>query len=301
MITLENKNLLVKISRGRGARVEHFIDRHTGKDWVWKYSPELKKELHELDGFDENWEGGWEEVFPNDAPVEINQFKLTDHGELWRRTWELIPSEDPNEAVFELECETYPVIIQKKFLLKENELKIDYKIESRAAMDLPFIFKFHPALAIEPGDEFHMPGSYMEPVALGFSRLLGIDKKTVFPIGVAQSGEYVNIQRALPEDGHSREFVRLSDLEEGMCAVFNPGTGTRLTFQFPKDKFPYVWLFQSYGGFNGHYVSMLEPTNAGHYDLGEAHKNQQCGEIRPGEKLDFSLSLKLESSDMMIS
>lgn len=300
MMILENDKLLVRISPGRGARIESFLDKESSKDWVWKPESEKAGAGHSLDlnaSFDEHWAGGWEEVFPNDAPVDIDGYKLVDHGELWRRAWEQEShSSDQHELAFNLNCETYPFSVRKKFSLdkKEANLKISYELESRASKPLPYIFKFHPALSIEPGDRFHLPPAPMEPVALGFSRILGKEERSLYPHGLNEEGQKVNIDRVLMNDGHSREFVKISELPEGHCSLINHRINKKLSFEFSQDHLPYVWLFQSYGGFMGHYVAMLEPTNAGHYDLAEAHKAGACGELKPGEKklIELNISLK---------
>lgn len=298
MITIENEKLRVVIGTGRGARVEQFIDKETEKDWVWK--PDALKHDREsaLDlsaGFDPHWAGGWEEVFPSDAPGEINGYKLYDHGEVWRRVWTHEPKDNDLSLAFHLKCETYPTLLRKRFTLhpEEAELRIDYEIKNLSENKIPFIFKLHPAIQIEPQDKFYVPDAQMEPVALGFSRILGVDKKSSFPYGETATGETVAINEVLPNDGFKREFVKIDGLKSGLCAVMNKRTGKELSFQFDNKILPYVWLFQSYGGFENHYVAMLEPTNAGHYDLAAAAETQKCGHLEPHEVITFTIKVSL--------
>lgn len=299
MITLENERLLIRIGQGRGARIEHFIDKKNCKDWVWrspvKEPTEARQNLDLAASFDEHWAGGWDEVFPNDAPTEVEGHKLVDHGELWRRNWELAEEVRGNKVRFRLSCVTYPASVTKTFILHPGppELTIDYSIESLHDRPLPFIFKYHPALAIETDDSFRLPNSPMEPVALDFSTILGKEEKFIFPEGLDRDGRPVSIDRARPQDGRSREFVRLSELPEGSCALTNYRTKSELLMKFCHNTLPYVWLFQSYGGFMGHYVAMLEPTNAGHYDLAQAWSSGKCGVLQPGETKQLSLKLAI--------
>lgn len=285
MFILENSKLLIQIDNCRGAKVIQFLDKATGKDWVWKPSDnKIQTGIDTLNleaGFDDHWTGGFEEVFPNDAPTEVESFRLVDHGELWRRSWELIRSNE-QEICFTLNCETYPMSVTKTFTLDTNssELNIHYEIESRASKRLPFIFKLHPALSIEPGDEFQMPNAKMAPVAMEFSRLLGKNDSAIY--------------KALPNDGYSREFTILSELDGGNCSIYNPRTNSKLTLNFPINILPQLWLFQSYGGFRNHYVSMVEPTNAGHYDLAYANENNLCGHLDPLAKINFDIKIKNE-------
>src|SRR5690606_25190226 len=132
-------------------------------------------------------------------------------------------------------------MLRKRLTLDERRpwLYLEYEIHSRSEKGLPYLFKFHPAIAIEPGDEFRMPPSVMEPVALGFSRLLGSERKCEWPAGLEASGRVVRIDRALENDGHAREFVRLSEFKRGDCAIHNQRTGSTLGLEFSPECLPY--------------------------------------------------------------
>jgi galactose mutarotase-like enzyme len=273
---LENEHLRVRIGAGRGARVEEFIDKKRKKDWVWR-TAEASNADAVLDlsaSFDEHWAGGWEEVFPNDAPVELQGLNLVDHGEVWRRNWQQEPQTDKNSASFFISLSTYPALLRKKFLLDETEAKftIDYEIESRADKALPFIFKFHPAIRIEAKDKFRFPDSIMVPVAPGFGNIL--HQKDQVPY----QGDLID--EALELDGKKREFTRLSKLADPVCSVWNERTQSGLMLEFASQELSYLWVFQSYGGFRNHYVCMLEPTNANHYDLSKVESELKSGEVK---------------------
>jgi hypothetical protein len=297
MLKLENDKLLVEIGRGRGARVERFLDKSINRDWVWK--PKSKIEDEDLPvssdkSFDQFWAGGWEEVFPNDASTEINGFKLPDHGEAWRRHWFEEVNGD-NQVKFSLHCENYPLLLKKTFKLDEvlPRLIVNYEIISVSDQALPFIFKIHPPIAIEAGDRFIMPESVMKPIAIDFSRIIGSPQVSRYPFGIGKNGLRVSIDKALENDGYSREFVDLTELSSGSCSIYNPDSRTELKFEFPSNILNHIWLFESFGGFLNHYVVMPEPTNTGHYDLAVAAHEKSCGTINPEEKISFSVIISL--------
>lgn len=281
MIILENESLRVAISDGRGARVEEFFDKKNKKNWVWKPSKKDNENgaLGLSEGFDDNWSGGFEEVFPNDAPTVVENYKLVDHGEVWRRNWEVDGSTTSKRASFFIRCETYPMVFRKTYTLSDSEalLKIDFEVESLASRPLPFMFKWHPALAIDPGDEFELPYGERTEVAPGFGNIF-------------VNHESLNVAM---EKGDGREFIRLSEFEEGKVSVRSKNSNSKLTMEFSRIDFPHLWLFQSYGGFMGHYVSMIEPINAHHYDLGEMFKEGKAEMIPQFGKRHFSLRLKV--------
>src|SRR5690606_9323959 len=244
MATLENNLLKVIIDENRSMKIDSFIDKKNNKNWVWKPEKLPDNPQRDLDlkaDFDSNWTGGWEEVFPNDAPCEFDDFKLVDHGEVWRKRWKKIKQDEFSvTAVFQ--CETMPFQLEKTITLDSNgaSLILDYKIKNNSSRSLPYIFKFHPALCIEEGDRFILPPSKMRPVALPFSRLLGDADEMNFPVGKNPQGKVVNIEKVLHNDNYSREFVKISDLKSGECSLFNPKTKTELKFEFSMDDLPYV-------------------------------------------------------------
>ena len=298
MPRLENENLLVEIGRGRGARIEKFVDKSCHKDWVWK--PEKFMEDQDLPvasdkSFDQYWAGGWEEVFPNDAVTEYLGFRLSDHGEAWRRHW-LEEDLGKNQFRFLLHCETYPLLLRKTFQIDDllPKLTINYEIISVSDQSLPFIFKLHPPIAISPGDKFLMPESVMRPVSIDFSRILGSPQVSRYPFGIGRDGLRVSVDSARENDGYLREFVDLTELSSGNCGIFNQATNTELRFEFPTNILNHVWLFESFGGFKDHYVVLPGPTNTGHYDLAIAANEKTCGIINPQEKISFSLIISLK-------
>jgi hypothetical protein len=301
VIALKNSYLQINIQPGLGGRIDDLIDLRHGKNWLWHpdyyNAHDYQREIPRDVCFDDRWTGGMEEIFPNDAPTKLQGNQLLDRGELWRRPWQLLSSHD-NDVGMELECESVNVRVEKWIKLDPNEPKVEikYNFYNNAVEPLPFLFKLHPALAIEPGDRFLMPPCYVEPVSLGFSRLIGKQKPGTFPFGWSKDGEPVRLDVAMSEESGLQEFVYASGLEQGYCGIHNFRTGTELMIEFSRKEFPYVWLFQSYGGFRGHYVAMLEPSTAVPFDLAEACRNKTCAILTPGESRSYGVTIKVKES-----
>jgi galactose mutarotase-like enzyme len=230
--------------------------------------------------------------------VQFDEYHLGDHGEVWRKSWERTDSgENPLELSFKLDCETYPMRCVKSFSLDKEEpiLTIDYEIRNLSSKKLPFIFKLHPAIKIEEGDRFLMPSATMIPVSMDFSRILGKDLETSFPVGLSYEGKRVTIDTARPFDGFSRDFVRLQEFESGLSGIYSSRGQKKFSIKFNPKDFPYLWLFQSYGGFRGHYVSMIEPSNSGSFDLQKAFEENTCDSLLPEEVKRFHVEIMIES------
>jgi hypothetical protein len=63
---------------------------------------------------------------------------------------------------------------------------------------------------------------------------------------------------------------------------------------FDTTDFPYVWMFQSYGGWRDHYVIVVEPCTTMPFDLEEACRQHTVAYLHPQEKQRRALSFQLE-------
>ncbi|MGE0172617.1 MAG: DUF4432 family protein [Oligoflexales bacterium] len=300
MITLSNDLLKVVVRPEIGGRVDDIVHLPTERNWLWHpayYEPGVVSQRHlgQTESFDEFWGGGWDEMFPSDATEKIDEWSLPDHGDLWRRPWE-IKSVNTRSATMTCKCQSVDVNVEKTVALHPTSASMDitYRFKNNEKKTLPFLFKLHPAIAIEVGDEFLMPTCQIEPVALGFSKIIGLDRKTTFPSGYDTDGQGVSIARARPYDGESREFVYASNLSDGWCAIYNQRTAKKLVLRFDTKDLPFVWLFQSFGGFNGHYVAMLEPATTMPYSISKAMEQNTCARLEPGETKVYEISASIQ-------
>src|SRR5262245_63327246 len=70
-----------------GARVWELEDRVRRRQWVWHREQVPLTACSRDAVYDEVWAGGWEELFPNDAPGRFEGRDLCDHGEWWTARW----------------------------------------------------------------------------------------------------------------------------------------------------------------------------------------------------------------------
>jgi hypothetical protein len=282
---LENECLRLVVNPQRGGRIDSFLEKSSGKDWVWHpagYFPGQQRSLPLGANFDDNWEGGWDDIFPSDAPGVHEGRTMYDHGELWSGPWETVTATH-DKAVLRRTCQAVPVEVEKTVELVPHEARLlmRHKFRNLSAEYVPFLFKLHPALVIEPGDQILMPDCELEPVSLDFSTLAGRMEKSPFPYVVASDGDRRRIDEiAAPHTG-AREFLYAQNLSAGWCALRNARTQSRLTFIFHRHEFPFVWIFESFTGFKGHYVVMLEPCTNVPYDLEQAQQRGRCSELPP--------------------
>ena len=301
MITLKNENLLINILPERGGRIDDFVDRNTSKNWLWHPETYSAKDAHPLPlgtSFDDHWQGGFEEMFPSDAATTFQGHDLVDHGELWSQAWHVDQSDEQNMVDMSLTCKTLPILVAKRIQLDpvDPSVEIEYRFYNTSWSQVQFMFKLHPALAIEHDDEIIMPPCQIQAVEPGFSTISARREWSEFPFVTNKAGEPQSIHRVPAYNGQDREFVYARGLKHGMCGLKNKRTDTTLTFEFDRKEFPSVWIFQSYGGFNDQYVAMLEPATGMPWDIHEASRLGSTVSVGPHSEKLFTIKLAIRNA-----
>ena len=293
---LENSEIKLTIRPDLGGRIDQLVDQKTGHEWLWHppgYDASQTRSLPVGAPFDEHWSGGWDEMFPNDGEGLFQNRHLVDHGELWSQAWNVVETTSSSIKMARF-CETVPVSVQKTIRLEAAQARIEFQFHNKSDEAIPFLFKHHVAIAIEPEDEILLPDCLIEPVALGFSKIVGRAQKTHFPKAFAADGQEVDLRKVLPRSSQSQEFIYSSDLAKGECGIHNQRSGTALIMTFDQVDFPYVWVLQSYGGWRDYYVLVMEPCTTIPYDLDVACQNGTAAQLQPKELQHRTLTVHIQ-------
>ncbi|WP_035992199.1 hypothetical protein [Leptolyngbya sp. KIOST-1] len=276
-LTLENDGIRLTVRPDLGGRIDQLEDLSTGHRWLWHppdYRAGATRSLPVGASFDDHWSGGWDEVFPNDAAGPFRDRDLVDHGELWSQAWE-IREQSPTCLTLAYQCQTVPVQVEKTIQLDARlpQATLVYRFHNQSEQAIPFLFKHHAAIAIEAGDEILLPDCWVEPAFLEFSKVIGQPGKTRFPKALNATGEAIDLRVIPPPESRLQEFYYTSELAEGYCGIRHRRSQSTLLMTFDRQDFPYVWMFQSYGGWRDHYVVVVEPCTTLPADLDTACRN----------------------------
>jgi len=295
-IELENAEIAIVIRPDLGARIDRLLDKRTGHDWIWhppQYDSTQTRAIELGESFDQHWTGGWDEIFPNDAAGEFQGRQLVDHGEFWSQSWDILELAESSIRLG-LSCQTVPVQVEKTIRLENDQVELGYEFKNLSDQPVSFLFKQHAAIAIEADDEIILPDCDIEPVVLEFSRIIGQPGKTRFPTAIDKNGEVVYLNQTPARSSQLQEFYYSSGLSIGRCGVRNPRSRSKLLMNFNLNDFPYVWMFQSYGGWNDYYVLVMEPCTTMPYDLEIAQQNGTIATLEPYQIQYRQLKVKLE-------
>lgn len=299
-LTLSNDLIRLTLRPDLGGRIDQLYDCQTQHHWLWHpatYDESQTRSLPVGASFDDHWTGGWDEVFPNDAAGAFRGRDLVDHGELWSQAWDVVEASE-SRVKLKYVCQTVPVVVEKVIQLAatQAEATIEYWMHNQSNETIPFLFKQHAAIAIAEGDEILLPDCQIEPAFLEFSKIIGQAGKTRFPQAFAADGQAIDVRTIPAPESRLQEFYYSSDLAVGECGIRSQKTQSSLIMRFDQADFPYVWVFQSYGGWRDHFVLVMEPCTTIPFDLEVACQNGTTAQLQPQETQHRTLTVSIERS-----
>ncbi|MHB9094015.1 MAG: aldose epimerase family protein, partial [Eubacteriales bacterium] len=286
-IIMENSLVRLSILLDLGAKMHEFIYKPLDTDFLW-HNPRVKAQKAPLGGkFDDFWSGGWDEIFPCDTQCQYKGDFYPDHGELWSLGWDYELEEHSAERLaVRLRTRGFatPSIVEKQIVLKPGETKvtITYTVKNEGFTDMDFVWKIHPAFAVTPQHRIDIPAE-MVIVDPSFRDELpqGVDSFK-WPLMQLAGGETRDMRKIPPAEAGITHFQYAAELRAGWCAVTDTERRVGLGLVFPKDLFPFIWLFLPYGGWRGHYTALLEPSVGCPYDFNETVARGNFLSLQPG-------------------
>ena len=249
--TIENDFLKVEIIPELGGRISSLIYKKSKKDWVWK-NPNLKVgKVPDAKNYDDNWQGGWEELFPNDAVENFSWGKGHDHGELWFNSWDL---KYINLDSAKLEINNLDSGSKFSKLITIDGPKLICEYEGEINFIDYFLFKLHLAIPLEKTLSIKSNIQSINKVDPNFGNILNTEDNEKFLNPNINSGLF--------------DFAYL-DILGNEISVLDENRN-QLKIKYDDKNLKYFWIFQSQGGWMNHNVIVLEPCTNGRKDITEA-------------------------------
>ncbi len=262
-IVLENDRLRVVLLPELGGKVWQISDRRAGRDLLWQNPRITARPVPFGSVYDDVFFGGWDELFPNDVPEELDGEPFPDHGELWASAWQWrVDQQDPDAVTVTLSMQT-PISacrFSKSLTLRDgaSHLNVAWCIENQSGRDLPYLWKQHVAVPVAEPARLGMGARSMYVEGFGNPRGGREGTRYEWPHLVDDNGEQHDMRPTLPGKSQVSEFQYATELEAGWCAVtYADGSGIGLAFD--AEVFRSCWTFASFGGWRAHEVLILEP------------------------------------------
>jgi galactose mutarotase-like enzyme len=284
LLHISNKYCRVVVAPDIGGRIVNIQLISTGDELLW-HNPAAALQPYPPDSpYDPYFYGGIDELLPCDVPEIINGINCPDHGELWTTSlkYELTDNVISMHGILP----RFGLRYEKKIQLSNDspELICNYRISNPTDTPRHFLWKLHAALAISPGDTVDCPAVLAQPVDPDYTTCPDMS-----PFMWPMSGE--DDKSIIPSANGQCEFLYLYDLTEGRMGVRSKSRNLYFTYYFDTAVFPYAWLFQSFGGFDGHYTTVLEPCTSMPIMVNDAAALGQCTILQPGEELTTTVRI----------
>ena len=286
-IVLENRHLRAVVLPELGAKVWSLVDKAADREALWHNPRVPPRPVHYGAAYDDWFCGGWDELFPNDAPTAVAGEAYPDHGELWSMpfAWDV----STEGGAVSLRMWRAGVVtntsIEKRITLRPDEslLRFGYRISNDGPGSLDFLWKLHPALRVTPTSRIDLPARRVL-VDEGFRDRLALDSFS-WPHAVAPDGSAVDVRQVPPQAAATCDFYYAVELEAGWCALTDTAARAGFGLSFDPAVFRSVWVFGAYGGWRGLYTTILEPCTGYPYRLEQAITQGTASTLAAGETL----------------
>ena len=294
VVRLQNDRICLDVLPEVGAKVYNFVHKPSGKNLLW-HNPNVPPARQFFGAcFDDNWSGGWDELIPNDlSGPEPEGDILPDHGEVWSQAaaWEVLQgSGRAAEVRFTTHARVLPVRFEKTLCLREGEsfCRVHYRLTNLGHLPYEFNWNIHPAMAISPDTWLDVPAKEGFTDPWRETRFRG-HGRVQWPTVADRQGRSVDLRMVEPSESATADHHYLMGVEEGWYAVTDRRLHVGFGLVFPKEVFPNVWLFRTFGGWRGLYTLILEASTGCSRDLKEARQKGECGRVAPGATLDVDV------------
>ncbi len=255
--------------------------------------------------FLENYEGGWQELFPNaNDGCEYRGRQIPFHGEVALERWKVdapLPGSGESSICLSVDCRNSPFHIDKVLFLAGDgsSLIIREKITNLGTDACDFVWGHHLVLGgqfLEEGCRLEMPAQQVCTPDILYEPLtarLKPAQTSAWPYAEARDGRQVDLSYIPGPDSRSHDDVIVGGLDRGFYRVTNPRLGLAFTLNWDAAVFPWLMFWQPYGGadlppLTGVYGVGLEPW-VSRYPLAKAVEMGQARCLRGGQSLQTEL------------
>ncbi|HHY56060.1 MAG TPA: DUF4432 family protein [Chloroflexi bacterium] len=295
-LVIENRYLRLVILPELGGKLWSLVYKPVDREIFWHNPRMAPRPAFYGAAYDDWFCGGWDELFPNDAPTTFAGDVYPDHGEWWAMpfAWEIV-TQRADEVTLHLwrAGVVTNTFVERWITVRAGEARVDlrYRLRNHGPQPLDFLWKLHPALAISPHAHIELPACSVLPDPAFNERL---DRQPfAWPNARSAQGEMVDMRLIPPSSVATCDFYYATNLAAGRCAFVDPQAGYRFTLTFDPTVFRSVWVFGAYGGWRGHYVTILEPCTGYPYRLEDAVAQGTASRLGAGEEIETTVAVSL--------
>ena len=264
-VRMANDALSVTVLPDKGADIYEIVDLATGTDLLfkapWGLQPPGAAPREASDGaaFLENYEGTWQELFPNtNDPCAYQGSPLPFHGEVATRPWSVsVESDRTGLAAVRLtvDCQSVPLRLERLMTLRRGvrQLVLDERVGNLSPAAVEFVWGHHCVLGpplIAAGAELRTPAAAIVTPAELWEDTARLEpgQRSAWPMARLRDGGEADLSVVLGPGASSHDDVYLTDLAGGWAEVGNRTLGLGFRLDWDPEVFRWIISWQPFGG-----------------------------------------------------
>jgi galactose mutarotase-like enzyme len=312
VLWLENRYLKIGVLPGKGADICEIHYKPSGIQFLMETPAGLRPPgQNPPSDFLENYEGGWQILFPNgnDACI-VKGVEIPFHGEAALLPWEyeLHPSGDECMAVrLWASCTRTPFLLERMMLLDNSRaaLEIRDSVTNTSGEPWPLVWGQHLVLGgnfLKAGCRLEMPAKTLYTPAQLFepatARLAPAQEGSWPHAKSRRPDEWIDLQEVPGPQIHSHDDLFVTGFKQGTLTVTNPRLELSFQMDWDADIFPWLILWQPFGGadlppLTGIYGLGIEPW-VSRYNLAQAISEDQAIYLGPNQTLATAMQVTIK-------
>ncbi len=314
-VVLENERLRLVVLPEKGADIYELVDLESGVDVLFKAPWGLQRRgAKPREGsagapFLENYEGGWQELFPSAGdPCTYRGKPVPLHGEVATRRWTescLVDTGRQLAVGFSVRCQNPPLTLSRVIRLQAGSptVSVEERVDNDEDAPAEFVWGHHCVLGppfIEEGCRLELAAEALRTPAESWEETARLrpGQSSPWPMAESKSGAHIDLSEVPSPDASSHDDVFITGLKEGRMAVHNRRLDLTFAMTFDHNLFRSVVSWQPYGGAKalplaGSYALGVEPWTS-ELNLEEAVRAGEAVTLGPRRSLETALSVTLE-------
>ncbi len=267
-----------------GAKMASLISLSDGKELLAVKEGETYKRLSYDGSYVDSECSAFDDMFPTIDPYTPNDgiykgITYPDHGETCRLEYEFALSRDA--VTFTAESRVFDMSYQKTVSVTDDGgIVLGYRADNRSDESFPYVFASHIMLKGEDGMVLDTPFSSEAPCSMVFAT-------EGYDVDELPRDRFMGFR---PGIGAAYKFYYTEKMSEGRFSLRYPDS-RKLTFEFDKEKMPYLGVWINNGEFQGIYNIAPEPCTVPFDAPHKAAERGYFSDIAP--RSSFELDIKI--------
>ncbi|MDQ0338307.1 hypothetical protein J2S00_001091 [Caldalkalibacillus uzonensis] len=264
-IVMQNELIRLSFMLDKGTDVFELLYKPKDIDFLWRAPlgtrhPNHLSSIEQPEGaFFDHFHGGWQEIFPaGGGPSLYKGALLGFHGEVATNIWDYeVLKDDPDcvEVKFTVRTLRTPFVLEKIVSIKAGKpvIYIDEKITNYGQIDLYYMWGHHPSFGapfLNSYCRLDLPACLVmtHPVLYSQNSRFLPNQTFKWPYAVDRYGKKVDLRLIPGKEAKTADMLYATQFTEGWFALTNMEQGIGIGMVWDAKDFPFVWIWQEFGG-----------------------------------------------------